>query len=34
LLIEAELLSAAEKTAAVNAVVERLATHFGKRVLA
>jgi glycerol-3-phosphate dehydrogenase len=32
LLIEAGLLTAAEKTTAVNNVVERLATHFGKRV--
>ena len=33
LLIEAGLLQPTEKPAAVNAVVERLATHFGKRVL-
>jgi glycerol-3-phosphate dehydrogenase len=32
LLIEANLLAAAEKNAAVNAVIARLATHFGKRV--
>ncbi|HTQ39265.1 MAG TPA: glycerol-3-phosphate dehydrogenase/oxidase [Pirellulales bacterium] len=33
LLIEACRLSSTDKTAAVDAVVERLATHFGKRVL-
>jgi len=32
LLIEAGLLTAAEKTTTVNNVTERLATHFGKRV--
>jgi glycerol-3-phosphate dehydrogenase len=33
LLVEAGLLSPAEKPSAVNAVIDRLATHFGKRVL-
>jgi hypothetical protein len=33
LLIEENLLAATEKNAAVNAVIARLATHFGKRVL-
>jgi glycerol-3-phosphate dehydrogenase len=33
LLVEADLLNAAEKTAAVDAVVDRLTTHFGKRVM-
>jgi glycerol-3-phosphate dehydrogenase len=33
LVIEEKLLNAGEKVGAVNAVVERLATHFGKRVL-
>jgi glycerol-3-phosphate dehydrogenase len=33
LLIEAGLLAAAEKTIAVNNVIERLASHFGKRVV-
>ena len=33
LLVEAGLLNVAEKPGAVNDVIDRLATHFGKRVL-